>query len=241
MLECVFFASVFNDLILYKQAFLMQKSKNTNVGLDEEMSRDEESKQEMLAGGQQSSMKQSSTNIVQNSVELLNELPPFKIGIIGCGHLGTMILTKLLEISGSFNNLKLLVSTRQPHLLRPFVQEFGIVAEFNNERIVRECDIIFLCTLPSQSSEMLKEIRPIALDRLYQAQQNKNMSKPLFVSTMAATRMPKLKLMLNEDSVFMRTVIDVQTVREYLARTDNNPPERPLHPAQILSQKRDEE
>lgn len=48
---------------------------------------------------------------------------------------------------------------------------------------------------------------------------------------MAATRMPKLKLMLNEDSVFMRTIIDVQTVREYLARTDNNPPERPVHPA----------
>ena len=58
---------------------------------------------------------------------------------------------------------------------------------------------------------------------------------------MAATRMPKLKLMLNDESVFMRTVIEVQTVREYLARTDNNPPERPMHPAQILSQKRDEE
>ena len=78
-----------------------------------------------------------------------------------------MILTKLLEISGSFNNLKLMVSTRQPHLLRPFVQEFGIVAEFNNEKIVRECDIIFICTLPSQANEMLKEIRPIAIERLY--------------------------------------------------------------------------
>ena len=126
-------------------------------------------------------------------------------------------------------------------MLRPFVQEFGVVAEFNNERIVRECDIIFLCTLPSQASEMLKEIRPVALDRLYQAQQNKNLSKPLFVSTLAATRMPKLKLMLNEESVFMRTMIDVQTVREYLARTGNDNPEKPLHPAQILSQKHAEE
>lgn len=188
----------------------------------------------------QSAMKNSSS-VVQNSVDIMNELPPFKIGIIGCGHLGTMILTKLLEISGSFNNLKILVSTRQPHLLRPFVQEFGIIADFNNERIVRECDIIFLCTLPSQASEMLKEIRPVALDRLYQAQQNKNLSKPLFVSTLSATRMPKLKLMLNEDSVFMRTMIDVQTVREYLARTGNDNPEKPLHPAQILSQKHADE
>ena len=164
-------------------------------------------------------------------------MPPFKIGIIGCGHLGTMILTKLLEISGSFNNLKLLVSTRQPHLLRPFVQEFNVIAEFNNERIVKECDIIFICVLPSQASEMLKEIRPMALDRLYQASKNKSVSKPLFVSTMAATRMPKLKLMLNEDSVFLRTQIEVTTVREYLIRTDNQAPEKPLHPTQILSQK----
>ena len=174
---------------------------------------------------------------MQNSQELLNEMPPFKIGIIGCGHLGTMILTKLLEISGSFNNLKLLVSTRQPHLLRPFVQEFNVIAEFNNERIVKECDIIFICVLPSQASEMLKEIRPMALDRLYQASKNKSVSKPLFVSTMAATRMPKLKLMLNEDSVFLRTQIEVTTVREYLIRTDNQAPEKPLHPTQILSQK----
>jgi pyrroline-5-carboxylate reductase len=28
----------------------------------------------------------------------MKDLPPFKIGIIGCGHVGTMILTKLLEI-----------------------------------------------------------------------------------------------------------------------------------------------
>ena len=164
-------------------------------------------------------------------------MPPFKIGIIGCGHLGTMILTKLLEISSSFNNLKLMVSTRQPHLLRPFVQEFSIIAEFNNERIVREADIIFICVLPSQASEMLKEIRPMALDRLYQASKNKSVSKPLFVSTMAATRMPKLKLMLNDESVFMRTQIDVNTVREYLARTDNQAPDKPIHPAHILSQK----
>ena len=63
---------------------------------------------------------------------------------------------------------------------------------------------------------MLKEVRPVALDRLYQASKNKSVSKPLFISTMAATKMPKLRLMLNEDSVFMRTQIEVNTVREYL-------------------------
>ena len=212
MLECVFFASVFNDLILYKQAYLLQKSQmgRDNAAQnneDEQSNQDEESKRSgnLSSHSANGGLGKSSSRIVQNSVELLNEMPPFKIGIIGCGHLGTMILTKLLEIAGSFNNLKLFVSTRQPHLLRPFVQEFGVIAEFNNERIVRECDIIFICTLPSQASEMLKEIRPMALDRLYQASKNKSISKPLFVSTMAATHMPKLKLMLNGESIFMRT------------------------------------
>ena len=48
---------------------------------------------------------------------------------------------------------------------------------------------------------------------------------------MAATRMPKLKLMLSDETVFLRTKIEVNTVREYLARTDNQAPEKPLHPA----------
>ncbi len=151
MLECVFFASVFNDLILYKQAFLLQKSNHEQR--DQESANEEEEKQQNSVNASRSPVngmhKKSSSKIIQNSVELLNDMPPFKIGIIGCGHLGTMILTKLLEIASSFNNLKLYVSTRQPHLLRPFVQEFGIVAEFNNERIVKECDIIFICVLPS--------------------------------------------------------------------------------------------
>jgi pyrroline-5-carboxylate reductase len=76
-------------------------------------------------------------------------MSPLKVGIIGCGHLGTMILTKMIEISGSFNNMQLLVSTRQPHLLRPFQEEFGVVAEFNNERVVKEADVVIVCVLPS--------------------------------------------------------------------------------------------
>tara|TARA_B110000285_G_scaffold89010_1_gene102120 strand:- start:1025 stop:1198 length:174 start_codon:yes stop_codon:yes gene_type:complete len=47
-------------------------------------------------------------------------MPDFKVGIIGCGQVGTVLLTKLLEVKEQFHNLKLIVSTRQPHLLRPF-------------------------------------------------------------------------------------------------------------------------
>lgn len=86
--------------------------------------------------------------------------PVFKVGLIGCGQVGTMILTKLLEIQAQIPNLKLMVSTRQPHLLRAFQQEFGIWVDFNNERVVAECDLIFMCVLPFQAQQVLKEVRP---------------------------------------------------------------------------------
>ena len=87
MLQCIFISSVFNDLVLYKQAFLLQKDNK---------------KSEKGGDGKGSEL---SDTIKRDSVQLMGEMAPFKVGIIGCGHLGTMILTKLLEISGSFNNL----------------------------------------------------------------------------------------------------------------------------------------
>lgn len=83
---------------------------------------------------------------------------------------------------------------------------------------------------------MLKEIRPFALARLDEATKNKNISKPLFVSCIAATGMKKLQLMLSEDSIFLRTKIDVNMVRNYLQSTENQVPGEPIHPSQVLNQ-----
>jgi pyrroline-5-carboxylate reductase len=77
------------------------------------------------------------------------ELPEFKVGILGCGQVGTVLLTKLLEVKDQFHNLKMIVSTRQPHLLRPFQQEFGVECVFDNQKVAAESDIIFVCVLPS--------------------------------------------------------------------------------------------
>jgi hypothetical protein len=41
-----------------------------------------------------------------------NGNPVFKVGLIGCGQVGTMILTKLLEIQSQIPNMKIMVSTR---------------------------------------------------------------------------------------------------------------------------------
>ena len=77
---------------------------------------------------------------------------------------------------------------------------------------------------------MMKDIRPAAMDRLFNSNKDKAMSKPLFVSTLAATGFNKLKLMLNEDCIFLKTKVNVATVRDYLVQTQNAVPEKPLHP-----------
>jgi pyrroline-5-carboxylate reductase len=57
--------------------------------------------------------------------------------------MGTMILTKLLEVQQHFQGMKIYVSTRQPHLLKEFKQEFDIEVSFNNERVARKADLLF--------------------------------------------------------------------------------------------------
>lgn len=81
---------------------------------------------------------------------------------------------------------------------------------------------------------MFKEIRHLACERIEEAKANKQACKPIFVSTLAATGYPKLKLMLTQDSIFIRTQINVALVREYLIKTDNAAPIKAIHPSQNL-------
>lgn len=57
MLQCVYIASIHNDLLQYKHTFMNQ----------------------------------------QDQAQAQDDLPPYTVGIIGCGQIGTMVLTKLLE------------------------------------------------------------------------------------------------------------------------------------------------
>lgn len=84
---------------------------------------------------------------------------------------------------------------------------------------------------------MFKEIRHVASERVDEAKVSKQASKPIFVSTVAVTGYKKLKLMLTEDTTFIRTNINVGLVREYLLRTDNAAPKRAVHPSQALKSK----
>lgn len=64
--------------------------------------------------------------------------------------------------------MKIIVSTRQPHLLGDFVKEYDIEAVFDNNKVAREANLIFLCALPFQSEEILWEIRDTITNRNYE-------------------------------------------------------------------------
>eukprot|EP00347_Sterkiella_histriomuscorum_P012858 403366953 len=228
MLQCVYYASVYGELLRYKQSFNVGNAASTGLNNLNSMAKSLENSQAL----------NSERKVLQQDMLVssqASEIQPLKIGIIGCGQLGTMILTKLLETQSKlqqclnsfldqFDGLKLFVSTRQPHLLRAFQQEFGVYVDFNNERVAAECDIIFLCVLPFQAQQVLKDVRPIVVQRHLDAQKYKNTTKPLFISCLAATGTPKLKIMLTDEAVFLKTQINVTMVKEDLfrSRTDQN-------------------
>lgn len=92
-----------------------------------------------------------------------------------------------------------------------------------------------MCVLPSQATEVFKEIRAVAEERFQECAKDKTKSRPLFISCLAATGFPKLKLMLSPDTNFLRTPIAVNTIREYLSHTENAVPENPSHPAKEMA------
>ena len=74
MLQCIFLANVYNELLSYKLKFLSNELKSQQEGKQVDESQ----------GG--------FVEMEQN----------FKVGIIGCGQLGTMLLTKLLETQSKY-------------------------------------------------------------------------------------------------------------------------------------------
>ena len=95
MLQCVYYASVYNDLVLYKHSFINHKFAEDQAAGESSM---------------QSPGKEG--NVSMRDLPSGLDAPTFKVGIIGCGQVGTVILTKLLEVREQFHNLSLIVSTR---------------------------------------------------------------------------------------------------------------------------------
>ena len=92
---------------------------------------------------------------------------------------------------------------------------------FDNKNVAAKCDLIFLCVLPSQAQEVLKDIRDVIKERNIISKKNKFLINPIIVSTCAATSYKKLGLMLSDEAIFLRTNIDVPIIKEFLLRSQN--------------------
>jgi pyrroline-5-carboxylate reductase len=103
--------------------------------------------------------------------------------------------------------------------LRPFQQEFGIECVFDNQKVAAECDVMFICVLPSQAQEVFKDIRNVIIERVEASKKSKKLINPLIVCTCAAIGLQKLKLMLSDQAMFLKTNIDVSMLKEYLFKT----------------------
>lgn len=84
--------------------------------------------------------------------------PRCKIGIIGLGGVGTLLADALLtHTDGDIEPRDIFVSSRSS---RGFarLKAAGLFADFDNVRVFEECNIVFVCVLPSQVQALAAEV-----------------------------------------------------------------------------------
>lgn len=105
-----------------------------------------------------------------------------KVGIIGCGMLGTTLLRALLD-SGSFDPDKICVSTRRPEALLHF-SAAGVRCVYDNVECAERSDLLLLACLPAQFAAVAKDLR------------GKMRPQVLVISTVFGINAEKIKRML---------------------------------------------
>ena len=93
-----------------------------------------------------------------NTKKPFDDYNRLKIGIIGCGRLGTHIIKGLFE----YSNVKpgdLMISTKRPEALLDDFIEHGVICCHDNIRVVMSCDFVILCSSTTHTEELLNEIK----------------------------------------------------------------------------------
>jgi len=84
-----------------------------------------------------------------------------KVGFIGAGNMGGLLLMSLLE-AGAFAASDAIVSTRTPARAAMLAERFpGLTAARHNAQTARESDILFLCVKPSDFREVAADIASV--------------------------------------------------------------------------------
>lgn len=154
----------------------------------------------------------------QNAFNLPNS-NIFNIGIIGCGCLGELMAKYLIKIKDEkLMNFKLIISTRRPNKvdedIRNSIDE-NIEIILDNEKVVEECDVIFLCIQPHQLDLLIKEIFQPLNDRLEKLRRKKAKIFPTLISFLAGITYERLKTLLPEDLNIIRTLVFPKIISKY--------------------------
>lgn len=91
----------------------------------------------------------------------LQEDIPFRVGFVGCGKVGSKILTEVLK-SDMIHPGRIQVACRQPQNLGWF-SDRGVKVHTDNRRLAKECMLVFICCLPHQVQTVAKSIVPSKL------------------------------------------------------------------------------
>ena len=150
------------------------------------------------------------TNIVNKQVSNKSNFY-FKIGIVGCGHIGTSLLKIIIKIKDSgYINCKIYVSTRRPDIINSELYnslDDTIEIFLDNEKIFNECDLIFLCIQPHQLDLLVKEISAIFIERIDKLKKRKGKILPIIVSFLAGVTLEKLITYFPEEVNIFRTFL----------------------------------
>lgn len=117
-----------------------------------------------------------------------------KIGFIGCGNMGSSILSGILE-AGLYAREDVLVSCRSESSKDKITEEFGVNIVSNSE-VARSSDVIFLAVKPNVFEEVIPEISKALPE-------NKT---PLIISIAAGMTIAKIEKMFAEAHLFGREI-----------------------------------
>jgi hypothetical protein len=120
----------------------------------------------------------------------------FKVGIIGLGQIGKMLLMHLVELD-IVKAGQVIASTRNWER-HSRLNEEGITVVYDNARVAAECDVVVLCCLPYHAETVATSLKEALHTRNQEIFSFTGESRPksMVISTLAAFSISRLKQLL---------------------------------------------
>jgi pyrroline-5-carboxylate reductase len=116
-----------------------------------------------------------------------------KIGIIGCGNMGEVILSGMLA-SNIASAKEICVSDKDSAKLDQLKNEYGIEATFNNSNVAKESDVIIVAVKPQEIDEALTEIS------------GRIEAGKMLISIVAGVTTKRIKALVGEETLVVRVM-----------------------------------